>query len=62
MSDPRDAWAIEPHPLPADELAPDFQATPYVDPWNSILERIANADPDTMRKLANWGTGDPDAG
>ena len=50
-------WEPEPREVPA-ELAPAFVAEPYTDPWNSIMQRIAGADPDLLRKLTNWGIGD----
>lgn len=53
-------WVPDERPVPP-ELEPDYQAEPYADPWNSIMERIAHADPDVMKKLTNWGIGEPDA-
>jgi hypothetical protein len=37
-----DAWQVEPHPIDP-ELTDEFEAEPYNDPWNSIMERIDGA-------------------
>ena len=53
-------WEPEPRDVP-EELTPDYAAEPYADPWNSIKTRIAEANPDLLMKLANWGIGEPHA-
>lgn len=43
-------WAPEPQPVPP-ELEPDYQAEPYTDPWNSIMERIEGASLEQLLAL-----------
>lgn len=48
------------------ELADDYQAEPFapeptpreIMQGSSIMDRLASADPETLKRLANWGTGD----
>lgn len=49
MSSPTD-WEPEVRDVP-DELEPTFDAEPYTDPWNSIMQRL---DSDTIKKLARF--------
>lgn len=43
-------WQGEARDLPA-ELDPTFEAEPYTDPWNSIMERL---DPETIKELGRF--------
>ena len=43
-------WAPETRDVP-DELNPTFEAEPYTDPWNSIMERL---DPETIKELGRF--------
>ena len=56
--DPVQAWAPEPRPIDP-ELTDTFEAEPYVDPWNSIMERLSLADREALRLLAAGGIGEP---
>lgn len=46
-----DGWVVDPRPAPP-ELAEDFTATPYRDPFMvPILEKLSAADRDTLAAL-----------
>lgn len=50
-------WVPDPRPVP-EALTPEFQAEPYTDPWNSIMERLDHATRAELRLLYS-GIGDP---
>lgn len=54
-------WQVEPRPVP-EALQEGFEAPPYVDPWNSISQRLDSAMRERLEafKLMGSGLGDPE--
>lgn len=53
-------WVPESREIP-DELTDEFEHETYPPApvkFNTIADQLAAADPDTLRALANWGTGE----
>lgn len=51
-------WVPEPRPVP-DELTEAYQAEPYRDPWNSVMERLDAATMKQLMEMARGGIGEP---
>ena len=52
-------WHVEVRPVP-EELTVAYQAEPYRDPWNSVMERLDAATMAQLRELMHGGIGEPD--
>lgn len=51
-------WVPESRAVP-EELTEAYQAEPYRDPWNSIMERLDAATMAQLKELARGGIGQP---